>query len=203
MSKHIHSILCIGDSYTVGEGVPLHQSFPYQLVQLLRKDGYAFHAAEIVAQTGWTSTELGDFLIHHSFELQYDFVTLLIGVNNQYRELNVEDFAEDFEYLLKKAISLCVEHSKQVLAISIPDWGITPFAKDRDSVKIAKEIDDFNASASLLAAKYNVAWLDITSDYRKSGFEPEMLAGDGLHPSGIVYESWAKEIQDFVRSQIQ
>jgi hypothetical protein len=102
MTKHVHSLLCLGDSYTIGEGVPLHQSFPYQAVQQLRKAGKHFHAPEIVAQTGWTTFELADFIIHHSFEQQYDFVTLLIGVNNQYRGLSVDDFAEEYEYLLKK-----------------------------------------------------------------------------------------------------
>jgi lysophospholipase L1-like esterase len=202
MSKHIHTILCLGDSYTIGEGVPLPQSFPYQVVQKLRKQGIHFHAPEIVAQTGWTTFELAEFLIHHSFELQYDFVTLLIGVNNQYRGLAVEDFAEDFEYLLKKAITLCSGKSEHVLCISIPDWGVTPFAKDRQILKIETEIDEFNSTASLLAAKYNVAWLDITSDYRKIGGNPEMLVSDDLHPSQNIYENWAGWVKDFITGQI-
>lgn len=202
MSKHIHSILCLGDSYTVGEGVPLHQSFPYQLVQMLRKNGHQFHAPEMVAQTGWTSFELAGFLIHHAFEQEYDFVTLLIGVNNQYRGLPVEDFAEDFEYLLKKSINLCAGDEKQVLAISIPDWGVTPFSKDREVEKIESEIDAYNSSAALLAAKYNIAWLDITADYRKSGGEAENLAADGLHPSGKVYAGWAQKAAAFISDRV-
>jgi lysophospholipase L1-like esterase len=202
MSKHIHSLLCLGDSYTVGEGLPLHQSFPYQTVQMLRKEGLSFHAPEIVAQTGWTTFELAEHLIHHSFEEQYDFVTLLIGVNNQYRELSVDDFAEDFEYLIKKAISFCAAGAKQILAISIPDWGVTSFAKDKDAGDIADSIDSHNSTASLLAAKYNVAWLDITTDYRKMGGEAEMLVGDGLHPSAKVYELWASGVRDFIVRKI-
>jgi lysophospholipase L1-like esterase len=203
MSKHIHSLLCLGDSYTIGQGVPLHQSFPYQAVQQFRKDGFYFHAPEIIAQTGWTTFELADFMIHHSLEPQYDFVTLLIGVNNQYRGLSVDDFAEEYEYLLKKAISLCTLHEKHVLAISIPDWGITPFAFGKNREEIAAAIDSFNTAASLLAAKYNVTWLDITTDYRKNGDTPEMLVADGLHPSGNLYECWAKEIREFVGSRIR
>ena len=202
MSKHIHSLLCLGDSYTIGEGISLHQSFPYKVVQMLRKQGHSFHAPEIVAQTGWTTTELAEFLIHHSFEQQYDFVTLLIGVNNQYRDMEVEDFADDFEYLLKKAISLCAEHEKQVMVISIPDWGITPFAKAKHNTKIAEEINTFNTSASLLAAKYNVAWLDITDDYRKTGGELEMLAADGLHPSEKVYGEWAFLLTEWIAKNL-
>jgi lysophospholipase L1-like esterase len=202
MSKHIHSILCLGDSYTIGEGVPLSQSFPYQTVQLLRKEGHYFHAPEIIAQTGWTTFELAEYLIHHSVEDEYDFVTLLIGVNNQYRSLEVEDFADDFEYLLKKAINLCAGGAKQVLAISIPDWGVTTFAKDKDAGDIADSIESHNSTASLLAAKYNVAWFDITTDYRKMGGEPEMMANDGLHPSGKVYEIWAAGVKDFIVKNI-
>ncbi len=202
MSRHVHSLLCLGDSYTVGEGVPLHQSFPYQTIQLLRKEGLGFHAPEIVAQTGWTTFELAEYLIHHFLEQQYDFVTLLIGVNNQYRRLSVEDFAEDFEYLLKKAISFCALHEKQVLALSIPDWGITPFALEKDPDHIANAIDAFNSRAALLAAKYNVAWLDITEEYRKNGSDAYMLAADGLHPSGQLYQFWAKRITEFIRTKL-
>jgi phospholipase/lecithinase/hemolysin len=202
MSKHIHSLLCLGDSYTVGEGVPLHQSFPYQTVQLLRKGGVAIHAPEIVAQTGWTTFELAEFLIHHAFEQQYDFVTLLVGVNNQYRGLPVEDFMEDFDFLLKKAISLCAAHEKQVVALSIPDWGVTPFAVGKNHTDIAREIDAFNSSAAMLAAKYNVAWINITDAYRQNGAQPEMLAADRLHPSHLVYADWAYSVCDFVKEKL-
>lgn len=203
MSKHIHSVLCLGDSYTIGEGVPLYQSFPYQWMQQMRKEGFAVHAPEIVAKTGWTTFELADFLLHHPFEPQYDFVTLLVGVNNQYRGLALQDFAEDYEFLLKKAINLCVGHERQVLAISIPDWGITPFAANTNAMEIAKSIDEFNATGMLLAAKYHVQWLDITEDYRKNGQKPEMLASDGLHPSGNLYAIWATLVKKYFTSQIR
>jgi hypothetical protein len=102
MSKHHYSYLALGDSYTIGESVPLHESFPYQTVQLLRKAGHHFHAPEIIAKTGWTSFELAEHMLHNKLNDQYDFVTLLIGVNNQYRELPVEEFANDFDFLLAK-----------------------------------------------------------------------------------------------------
>ncbi|HSK13501.1 MAG TPA: SGNH/GDSL hydrolase family protein [Phnomibacter sp.] len=203
MSKHIHTILCLGDSYTIGEGVPLHQSFPYKTVQMLRKEGFGFHAPEVVAQTGWTSFELADHLIHQELEANYDFVTLLIGVNDQYRDREMEDFADDFEFLLKKAIGLCVAHEKQVFAISIPDWGVTPFAKGKNTGKIAEQIDSFNSTASLLAAKYNVAWLDITTDHRKVGHEPENLVADKLHPSATIHQAWAQLLKESIISRIR
>jgi hypothetical protein len=144
MSAHIHTLLCLGDSYTIGEGLPLHESFPYQVLQLLRKTGYHFHAPEIVAKTGWTTFELAEHLIHHKLEEHYDFVTLLVGVNNQYRGLSLDDYAEDFDFLVKKAIHLAKGHAQCVMVLSIPDWGASPYAKGKNAEKIAEEIRDFN-----------------------------------------------------------
>jgi len=96
--KHTYSLLCLGDSYTVGEGIALHQSFPYQLVQILRSKGLSFHAPEIVAETGWTTFELAEHILHSHLHEHYDFVTLLIGVNNQYRNLSLEDYKKDVEF---------------------------------------------------------------------------------------------------------
>jgi len=106
MTKHNFTYLALGDSYTIGESVPLHESFPYQTVQLLRKNGLYFHAAEIIAKTGWTTFELAEHILHSRLNDHYDFVTLLIGVNNQYRSLSVEDYKTDFEFLLRKQFLL-------------------------------------------------------------------------------------------------
>lgn len=106
MTKHYFTYLALGDSYSIGEGVPLHESFPYQVVQLLRNKGLHIHAPEIVANTGWTTLELAEHILHTKFSESYDFVTLLVGVNNQYRSLNAEDYKNDFEFLLKKLFTL-------------------------------------------------------------------------------------------------
>lgn len=143
MTSHYHSLLCLGDSYTIGEGVPLHQSFPYQTVQLLRSEGAHFHAPEIVAKTGWTSFELAEHILHTRLNDHYDFVTLLIGVNNQYRGLSVDDFKPDFEFLLKKAIHFAHNDVNRVIVLSIPDWSATPFAKE-------KEIEKFQLKLMLI-----------------------------------------------------
>ena len=201
MAAHIHSLLCIGDSYTIGEGLPLHESFPYQLLQLLRKSGYHFHAPEIVAQTGWTTFELAEHLIHHQLQDHYDFVTLLIGVNNQYRGLSADDYAEDFEFLVKKAIHLAKGHAQCVIVISIPDWGVSTFAKQKEKKKIAEEIDAFNEMNSNIAFKYDCAYCDVTPGSRKSS-PGESFTKDGLHYSADEYRRWALAIADQLKQLI-
>jgi len=176
MSQHIHSLLCLGDSYTIGEGVPLYESFPYQTMQLLRKAGVHVHAPEIVAKTGWTTFELAEYLIHHQLEESYDVVSLLIGVNNQYRGLSIESFQEDAEFLLRKAIHLAGNLSHRVAVLSIPDWGVTPFAKDKDRDAIAEQIDAFNAVLQALCDKYKVTFLDNSTASRAAANDGSLLA---------------------------
>lgn len=190
MSKHFYSYLALGDSYSIGEAVPIYESFPYQAVQLLRKDGLHFHAPEIVARTGWTTFELADHLIHHRLNDHYDFVTLLIGVNNQYRGLALDDYESDFEFLLKKALHFA--GSKNVFVISIPDWGTTPYAEGKDRKKIAAEIDAYNAAKKTITERYGVKFIDITSSQREDGEDAGYIAQDKLHPSGKEYAKWAR-----------
>jgi phospholipase/lecithinase/hemolysin len=199
MSKHINSLLCLGDSYTIGEGLPLYASFPYQLVQILRKRGHHFHAPEIVAKTGWTTFELAEFLIHHHLESAYDYVTLLIGVNNQYRGLPFDNFKEDAAFLLKKAVGLCVAHQKQVFVLSIPDWSVTPYAQGHDVKTIAQKIDSYNHYLQKLASQYEVRFIDITTHYRAFGMQQEALAADNLHPSSLIYRYWAEQLAAYVK----
>lgn len=198
-----HSLLCLGDSYTIGEGVPLYESFPYQTVQLLRKAHHPFFAAEVIAKTGWTGAELAEQLLHTHLNEHYDFVTLLIGVNDQYRGNDPKDHHEVFEYLLKKAIHLAKGDAAHVVVISIPDWGLTPFAKDRDRDAIAQQIDVFNSINEEISARYGVHHLDITSAERQQGMGTEDLAADGLHPSGKEYERWAIRLADLIGAQIR
>lgn len=202
MSQHTYSLLCLGDSYTIGEGVPLYESFPYQTMQLLRKAGVHVHAPEIVAKTGWTTFELAEYLIHHQLEESYDMVSLLIGVNNQYRGLSIESFQEDAEFLLRKAIHLADNHAGRVVVLSIPDWGVTPFAKDRDREAIAQQIDAFNEVLLALCEKYTVTFLDNSIANRSAGNDNSLLAEDGLHPSGKLYAQWAAELADWMQQRL-
>ena len=191
---HNNSYLALGDSYTIGESVPLYDSFPYQAVQLLRKAKHHFHAPEIIAKTGWTSSELADHLLHTQLNEQYDYVSLLIGVNNQYRGLLVTDFENDVDFLLKKAIHLAQNKTKHVLMLSIPDWGFTPFAKERDQLVISKEIDNYNAICANAAKKAGVHFINITDETRAEKNNLKALANDKLHYSGLTHLRWAEKM---------
>ena len=186
-----YSYLALGDSYTIGEQVRIHESFPYQTVQLLRKNNLSFYSPEIVAVTGFTTDELHTLIDETKLLPQYDFVSLLIGVNNQYRGRSVENFAEEFEGLLQRAIVFVGENANSVFVLSIPDWGVTPFAADRYSTKIAEEIDAFNAVCESVSKKYKTHFINITSQQRQDGSKEDFLATDKLHPSGKEYTKWA------------
>lgn len=202
MSKHHYSYLALGDSYTIGESVPLHESFPYQTVQLLRKTNIHFHAPEIVAKTGWTSFELAEHMLHTKLNEQYDIVTLLIGVNNQYRELPSDEFKNDFEFLLRKAIHLSGEKPKHVIVLSIPDWGVTPFAAKKDGKKISEEIDAFNAICESAAKKMQTHFINITEETRKAKNDGSLLANDKLHYSAKEHAVWAQQVAGLIKANI-
>jgi len=202
MSKHYSSWLALGDSYTIGESVPLHDSFPYQAVQLLRKAGLAFHAPEIVAKTGWTSFELAEHILHTKLNESYDIVTLMIGVNNQYRELAPEEFQSDFAFLLRKAIHLSGEQPGRVIVLSIPDWGATPFAAKKDSRKIADDIDRFNVICENYAGQMKTHYINITEDTRKAKKDASLLAADQLHYSGKEHAIWAEKVAGIVKGEM-
>ena len=203
MSTHFNTMLCLGDSYTIGEGVPLHQSFPYQTIQLLRSEGAHFHAPEIVAKTGWTSFELAEHLLHTKLNSQYDFVTLLIGVNNQYRGLSVEEFKEEFDFLLKKAIHFAQNDINKVIVLSIPDWSVTPFAKDKDANQITEAIDAFNAVCENACEQHQICFVNITPSTRQAKDDPSVLTGDGLHYSGKEMRDWAEIVATIILDQLK
>jgi lysophospholipase L1-like esterase len=192
------TFLALGDSYTIGEGVLLTDSFAYKTMQLLRKHGVEITAPEIIAKTGWTTDELNHAISKHTFLKSYDFVSLLIGVNNQYRGRSVKEYKIEFELLLKQAISFAGNKSNNVFVLSIPDWGLTPFAKDRDIVKISLEIDAYNAACKIITIENNCHFIDITMAQRQDAHNAEMLASDGLHPTGKEYTKWAEQLADAI-----
>ena len=186
--------LALGDSYTIGEGVPLHESFPYQTVQLLRKEGLDVNAAEIVAKTGWTTDELEANIAKTNFKKNYDFVSLLIGVNNPYRGRSIYEYAIQFEELLKKSIKFAGNKHENVFVISIPDWGATPFAEGRDRKKIASEIDAFNSINKKISEHFKVSYIEITNGSREALNNGLLVTKDKLHPSALEYKKWAEKL---------
>ena len=188
--------LALGDSYTIGESLPIYESYPYQTVQLLRGKGVQITAPEIIAKTGWTTDELAVAIDQTRLIEQYDYVSLLIGVNNQYRGRKSDEYAMQFEELLKRAISFSANGTSHVFVISIPDWGATPFAEGRDTKKIAEEINAFNDINKSISEKYGVAYIEITEGTRDAKKNPALVARDKLHPSGTEYNKWANKLAE-------
>ena len=197
-----YSFLALGDSYTIGEAVLLSESFPYQTVQILRQKNISIAAPEIIAKTGWTTDELLDEINKTIFLKKYDIVSLLIGVNNQYRERDIKEYELQFEELLQKAINLSGNNSSNVIVVSIPDWSITPFAEDRDKLKIALAIDQFNEVCRQKCIAAGGRFLEITNDQRLNTNDASLIANDGLHPSALEYSKWANKLAAIIESNL-
>ena|ERR1051326_8007772 len=203
VSKMSYTYLALGDSYTIGESLPSNENFPNQTVQLLQKAGFDLRTPEIIAKTGWTTDELQDAVNKHKFQPSYDIVTLLIGVNNQYRGRTIEDYKPQFESLLKQAIKFAANKTEHVIVLSIPDWGVTPYAEGRDRKKIAEEIDAYNAANKMIAEKYKVHYIDITTSTREAINDRTLLANDGLHPSAKEYAKWAEKVSAIIQKELK
>ena len=184
--------LALGDSYTIGEGVEARERWPNHLAQMLHGRGLAIGDPEIIARTAWTTDELSDAIDEAAPEGPYDLVSLLIGVNDQYRSRPVESFEEFFAPLVRRAVSLAGGAARRTLVISIPDWGATPFAEGRDRDLIAREIETYNKRAREIAERFGALWADITGISRAMLREPVLVATDGLHPTGEMYRRWAE-----------
>jgi len=183
--------LALGDSYTIGESVPPDQRWPNQLARALRARKIDIGDPQIIAKTGWTTDELSAAIDQTGPHGPFNLVTLLIGVNNQYRGRSADQYREQFTALLRRAIEFAGGNPRRVIVVSIPDWGMTPFAAGRDRARIAAEIDQFNAINRREAGRAGVGWVDVTTISRQN---PTLVAPDGLHPSADMYTEWVKAI---------
>lgn len=200
------SYLALGDSYTIGEGVAESERYPNQAVDLLAKQGIQIQKPLVIAKTGWTTDELGEGIKNANIAGNtYDWVTLLIGVNNQYRGRTLENFRSEFKTRLEQAIAFAKGNPKRVVVLSIPDWGITPFALARgtDQAKVSREIDAYNAAKEEITKQLGAHYIDITDHYREFGTKPESMVEDQLHPSGLVYKSWAEKLAEVIQAEMQ
>lgn len=186
--------LALGDSYTIGEAVDPEHRWPARLTARLRALGIAIADPTIVARTGWTTDELDDALSKAELEPPYALVTLLIGVNNQYRGRDVEEYRREFAALLHRSIEFAGGDASRVIVVSIPDWGVMPFAEGRDRGRIARELDAFNAVNREEAGRAAARWVDVCAIARLAGTRAELVGRDGLHPSGVMYEMWVEVI---------
>jgi lysophospholipase L1-like esterase len=203
MSQKKYSMLALGDSYTIGESLPPQENFPYQTIQILRHNGFEFGEPEILAKTGWTTDELSMAIERARINSTYDFVTLLIGVNNQYRGRTAKEYTSEFEALLRKSIGYANNQPEKVFVLSIPDWGATPFAEGRDRSQIANEIDAFNETNKGISQKFKVNYVDITPGSREAKKNSALVASDGLHPSALEYKKWAEKLAAKIESKLK
>ncbi|MGC6422111.1 MAG: SGNH/GDSL hydrolase family protein [Flavobacteriaceae bacterium] len=190
--------LALGDSYTIGEGVTASERWPEKLVEDLKNRGLILDSLQIIAQTGWTTDELLLGVLESPVLPAYDLVTVMVGVNNQYRGRSLENFRNELAILLEKSIDYAGKEHEKVFVISIPDWGVTPFAGQRDKVKIASEIDAFNAEIKKLCESFQLRYIDVTEISRKAAQDPTLLADDGLHPSGLMYAQWVEKMAPII-----
>lgn len=196
--------LALGDSYTIGQSVPAEENFPNQTASFLKASGFKTDT-RIIATTGWTTDELETGMMNANalepLRSRYDMVTLLIGVNNQYRGRPVDNYKPEFEELLKKALLYAGNRPQRVVVLSIPDWGVTPFAEGRDRAVIAREIDAYNAANKEIALYYHIHYIDITPWTREAANDLSLLAADNLHPSGKEYRRWAEQVAAYFKTK--
>jgi lysophospholipase L1-like esterase len=196
--------LALGDSYTIGQSVQQAQSFPYQLSLRLNATGYIVKKPDIIAVTGWTTGDLKKAIVARDLKNhQYNLVTLLIGVNNQFRGYGKDEYRAEFIELLNTAISYAGGNKQHVFVLSIPDWGVTPFAKNGgyDAQKVGVEIDAFNAINKQETGNLGVTYVDITPASRQASYDPGLIATDGLHPSDRMYSLWVSQLLPVVSAQ--
>jgi len=184
--------LALGDSYTIGQSVESTLRFPVQIADSLKKRGYLTGDPRIIAVTGWTTSDLKAGINAANPQGPYDLVSLLIGVNNQYRGMDINIYRKEFEELIDQSIYFAGNDTGRVIVLSIPDWGVTPFASGRDREKIAREIDQYNAINKEVTLSKGIIWIDITGISRLAEKDATLIAGDGLHPSGKMYTEWVR-----------
>lgn len=182
--------LALGDSYTIGEGIKFEYNYPKQIVNQI----FLIDTVTVIAKTGWTTDELIDTLNNLQLD-KFDVVSLLIGVNNQFRGYQIDKYVMEFESLLNRAIDYSKD-KKNVFVLSIPDYGVTPFGKVKGQERIYREINSYNYINRIMAEKYNVMYFDITEISRKAENDSSLLAEDKLHPSKKMYKMWIEKLKN-------
>ncbi|MFN3489912.1 MAG: SGNH/GDSL hydrolase family protein [Emticicia sp.] len=197
------SYLALGDSYTIGESVAESERWPVQLSKSLTKNGLEVASPQIIARTGWTTDELKAKIVSEKITKTYDLVSLLIGVNNQYRGRSVEQFRTEFVDLLETAIKFAGNKPEHVFVVSIPDWGLTPFGGKGQNKSISEQIDLFNQVKKEETEKKGIIFIDITPISRQTINDASLIAEDGLHPSGKMYQQWVEKISPEILKKIK
>jgi lysophospholipase L1-like esterase len=199
----IKTWLALGDSYTIGQSVPESDRYPVQTVELIKAIGINLSKAEIIATTGWTTQNLLDAIKNKSATPSYSIVSLLIGVNNQYQGRSLDEYKRQFTTLLQQSIQFAGNKASHVFVLSVPDYSVTPFARNSDRAKIAAEIDLFNAANKQIADLYKVNYLNITEESRKAATDLSLIASDSLHFSGKEYMTWSVMLAPLIKQALQ
>ncbi|NCD70473.1 SGNH/GDSL hydrolase family protein [Mucilaginibacter agri] len=192
--------LALGDSYTIGESVPQAQSFPYQLTGQLKLNKFKASDPVIIAKTGWTTNDLKYAIQAANLNKTFTFVTLLIGVNNQYQNFDINTYRPDFVELLNTAIQFAGGNKRHVFVLSIPDYSVTPFAATSMKQQIADQLNVYNNINQAESDKAGVNYLNITGISRTAATDATLIAGDGLHPSALMYKLWVDQLVKQVAS---
>lgn len=202
--ENAFTYLALGDSYTIGESVHDDERYPVQLTEELRSRGMVMLDPMVIATTGWTTLDLKSAIEQAGLERRtFDLVSLLIGVNDQYQGKIFEEYGPNFRVLLESAIALAGGNPQKVFVISIPDYAYTPFGQKKDPQKISRELDEYNRINRSLAEEYNITYFDITPISRRGLDIPELVADDGLHPSGMMYSQWVDLMAEDVLKKLE
>lgn len=191
-----YKYLALGDSYTIGESVSESGRWPAQLKDSLESRGQEFSSYELIATTGWRTDDLANAMNKADLKNEYNLVSLLIGVNNQYQGRSVEDYKPEFEALLNRAVELAGGEKDNVFVVSIPDYAFTPFGQRGNSAKISNELAVYNEACKNITLANDIRHVDITPISFRGVDQPNLVASDGLHPSADQYTLWVKEILD-------
>ncbi len=199
--KSTYKYLALGDSYTIGESVCDNCNYPKQLTDRLNQGLQKKTSVEIIAKTGWTTTDLLSAIASKNPTKNYDLVTLLIGVNNQYQGQLFSVYEEEFPKLLDKAIEFANGKPANVIVLSIPDYAFTSFGqKSGKGLLITAELKGYNAFAEKIATQKEVRFVNITPITQQGLEDPTLVASDGLHPSKGAYKKFVDLIYEIALS---
>lgn len=200
IAANAETLLALGDSYTIGQSVEDSARFPAQAARMLNTGGINMKAPDYVAQTGWTTTDLLEALDHTTIRAPYDYVTLLIGVNNQFQGMDIRDYSTGFTQLLNKSIRYAGDKPSHVMVVSIPDYSITPIVPAPARGSISAAIDAYNSINRAITQQNGCKYLDISALYRQGENDPALIAADHLHPSGREYAKWAMLVSNYIQT---
>jgi lysophospholipase L1-like esterase len=191
-------MLALGDSYTIGASVDINERWPHQFISAIRAMGFEGRDPDYIARSGWTTRDL--ILGINSMldeDKSYNLVSILIGVNNQYRRIPVDTYEPDLRKIVDLALGVVNQETSRLMILSIPDYAYTPFGGG--NARVSSEIDEYNEIKRKVADEYQIAFIDITPISREGLLKPSLVASDGLHPSAVQYGQWVEAIIPRIR----